>query len=563
MILSYETVTTDILIIGGGGAAAMAALPPRLSGARVTILSKENSMVGGATITAAGGTCVVWNPGDTPDIFYTDIMRGGGDLNNPKLVRILAERSTKGLLKLEDYGFFLDRRGLGINKGEGHSWPRGYLDRREALGFCHGLSKALIKSGVEFYPEVVAFKILSNQGRVVGVVGYSLATGNFIVFNARAIILATGGLGALYKTSTNPKTLTGDGFAMAWDAGAEMVDMEMVQFLPLAFPYPKSREGLNIGICSLFGPGVKLFNGRGERYMERYDPKRMEFATRDVVSRANFTEVREGRGSKNGAVFIDARDHTPENLKKFQTFHPHIYSMLKEVFGEKAALWEEPFEVIASQHFFMGGAAINEKCETTVPGLFAVGEVAGGVHGANRMSGCALTEVFVFGDLLGQSVKSWVENEGLLTPKESEIRESIDQLRETFSGSRAGVRPFEVKQAIRKTFWDNFGPSRDETGMQKGLAELGKLQTELGNLAIEDHSLIYNREKMEAIEVSMMLKTGILVANAALSRKESRGAHYRVDFPSRDDAHWLKNIVLNKGPGGEVKISYRQAGVGR
>ncbi len=561
--MSYETVTTDILIIGGGGAAAMAALPPRLSGARVVLISKENSMVGGATITAAGGTCVVWSPGDTPDIFYTDIMRGGGDLNNPKLVRILAERSTKGLLKLEDYGFLLDRRGLGINKGEGHSWPRGYLDRREAVGFCHGLNKALIKSGVEFYPEVVAYKILSNQGRAVGVVGYSLATGNFIVFNAKAIILATGGLGALYRTSTNPKTLTGDGYAMAWDAGADMVDMEMVQFLPLAFPYPKSREGLNIGICSLFGPGVRLFNGRGERYMERYDPKRMEFSTRDVVSRANFTEVREGRGSKNGAVFIDAREHTPETLKKFQTFHPHIYSMLKEVFGEKAALWEEPFEVIPSQHFFMGGAAINEKCETTVPGLFAVGEVAGGVHGANRMSGCALTEVFVFGNLLGQNIKSWVKNEGLIAPKESEIQESVDQLRETFSRTRTGVRPFVIKQAIRKAFWDNFGPSRDEKGMQKGLAELEKLQTELGNLAIEDRSLIYNREKMEAIEVSLMLKTGILIANAALSRKESRGAHYRVDFPSRDDAHWLKNIVLSQGPGGEVKISYQQAGVAR
>jgi fumarate reductase (CoM/CoB) subunit A len=563
MTLSYETVTTDILVIGGGGAAAMAALPPRLSGARVTIISKENSMVGGATITAAGGTCVVWNPEDTPDIFYSDIMRGGGDLNNPKLVRILAERSTKGLLKLEDYGFLLDRRGLGINKGEGHSWPRGYLDRREAVGFCHGLSKALIKSGVEFYPEVVAYRILSNQGRAVGVAGYSLATGNFIVFNARAIILATGGLGALYRTSTNPKTLTGDGYAMAWDAGADMVDMEMVQFLPLAFPYPKSREGLNIGICSLFGPGVKLFNGRGERYMERYDPERMEFATRDVVSRANFTEVREGRGSKNGAVFIDARDHTPENLKKFQTFHPHIYSMLKEVFGEKAALWEEPFEVIPSQHFFMGGAAINEKCETTVPGLFAVGEVAGGVHGANRMSGCALTEVFVFGDLLGQSIKSWVEKEGLIAPKKSEIQESVDQLRETFSRTRNGVRPFKIKQAIRETFWDSFGPSRDEEGMQKGLAELERLQTELGNLAIKDRSSTYNREKMEAIEVSLMLKTGILIAKAALSRKESRGAHYRVDFPSRDDAHWLKNIVLSQGPGGEVKISYRQAGVAR
>ncbi|HTY81924.1 MAG TPA: FAD-binding protein [Dehalococcoidales bacterium] len=558
--MSYETIATDILIIGGGGAAAMAALPPRLNGAKVTIISKENSMVGGATITAAGGTCIVWNPEDSPEIFYADIMRGGDDINNPKLVRILAEGSTKGLLKLEDYGFFLDRRGLGINKGEGHSFPRGYLDRREAVGFCHGLNKALIKSGVEFYPEVVAFKILKMGGRAAGVAAYSLATGEFLVFNAKAIVLATGGLGALYKTSTNPRTLTGDGYAMAWEAGAEMVDMEMVQFLPLAFPYPKSREGLNIGICSLFGPGVKLFNGRGERYMERYDPKRLEFATRDVVSRANFLEVKEGRGSKNGAVFLDARDHTPETLKKFQTFHPDIYRMLKEVFGEKAARWEEPFEIIPSQHFFMGGVAINENCETSVPGLFAVGEVAGGVHGANRMSGCALTEVFVFGDRLGQKLKSWAKKEKLIKPLKSEIEESIGKLQDTFSHNGKGARPFEVKQEIREIFWNSFGPSRDGKDMRAGLNRVLKLQADLDNVAIKDQSAKYNRERMEAIEVSMMLKTGILVAKAALARKESRGAHYRVDYPLRDDAHWLKNIIMRKGSGGEAKISYKKTG---
>jgi fumarate reductase (CoM/CoB) subunit A len=557
---------SDILIIGGGGAAAMAALPPSRRGAKVTLISKESSFVGGATIMAAGGTCAVFKPNDNPETFYNDIMQGGGYLNNPKLARVLAERSTQAILKLEDYGFFLDRKSLDpsqiIRKGEGHSYPRGYLDRREALGFCHGLSKALIRSGVNFLPEIVAYRLLSNHGRVVGVMGFSLVTGDYFVFNARAIIMATGGLGALYKVTTNSGTLTGDGYAMAWDAGAELVDMEMVQFLPLAFPYPKSREGLNIGMCSLFGSGTKLYNGLGERYMAKYDPERMESATRDVVARANFIEIKEGRGTKNGAIVVDPRDHNPSLLGIFKSHHPHISSMFKEVFGERVANWQEPFEAIPSQHFFMGGIAINEKCETGIPGLFAVGEVSGGGHGANRLAGSALTEVFVFGDLLGQSVMNWVEKEDLIPPRESAVQEAIDQLEEIFSRQQGGVRPYQIKQAVKNIMWDCFGPSRNEEGMKKGLAGLKHIQeNDLPKLALGSRQTRYNRERMEAAEACLMIKTAILVATAALNRTESRGSHYRTDFPSSDDKHWLRNTVLRKSAKGEVDISYRQASI--
>jgi succinate dehydrogenase/fumarate reductase flavoprotein subunit len=382
------------------------------------------------------------------------------------------------------------------------------------------------------------------------------------VFNAKAVIIATGGLGALYKITTNSGTLTGDGYAMAWDAGAELVDMEMVQFLPLAFPYPKSREGLNIGMCSIFGSGIKLYNGLGERHMIKYDPKRMEFATRDVVARANFTEIREGRGTENGAIVVDPRDHDPSLLSIFKSYHPHIYSMFKEVFGERVANWQEPFEAIPSQHFFMGGIPINEKCETGLPGLFAVGEVSGGVHGANRLSGSALTEVFVFGDLLGQNVMSWVEKEDLIPPRKSEVQEAIDQLEEIFSRQKGGVRPYQIKQAIKNIMWDYFGPSRNEEGMKKGLAGLKHIQeNNIPKLALGSRQAKYNREKMEAVEACLMIKTAILVATAALNRTESRGSHYRTDFPSSDDKHWLRNTVLRKSAEGEVDISYRQAGI--
>lgn len=563
--MKFEILTSDILIIGGGGAAAMAALAARRGGAKVTLISKENTFVGGATIMSAGGTCAVFKPDDSPEIFYNDIMRGGGYLNNPRLTRILAEKSTKAVLKLEDYGFILDKKSLDpalmTKKGEGHSWPRGYLDRREGLGFCHALSKALIRSEVAFHPEIVACKLLSNHGQAVGAMGFSLVTGEYLVFNAKAVVLATGGLGALYKITTNSRSLTGDGYAMAWDAGAELLDMEMVQFLPIAFPYPKSREGLNIGMCSHFGPGAKLYNGLGERYMEKYDPERKEFATRDIVSRANFTEIKEGRGTKNGAIVVDPREHDPNFLKRFQSFHPHIYSMFKEVFGERAANWLETFEAIPSQHFFMGGVRINEHCETSIPGLFAVGEVAGGVHGANRLSGCALTEVFVFGDMVGESALLWAEKEKLVPPVVSEVQEAIDQLEGVFSRHQGGVRPLEVKQAIENIMWDHLGPSRDEEGIKKALAGLKNIQeSDLPRLALGSHQTIYNRERMEAAEVSLMVKTALLIAHAALSRTESRGSHYRTDFPLPDDTQWLRNIVLRKGTSGKVDISYRQAG---
>jgi succinate dehydrogenase/fumarate reductase flavoprotein subunit len=258
----FDKVTTDILIIGGGGAAAMAALSARGLGAKVTIASKETSLVGGATIMAAGGTSAVFRPTDTPAMFYEDIMRTGKNLNNPKLVRTLTENSKEGVLRLQEYGFLLDRQGLDpsrmIRTAEGHAHPRGYLDRREAVGFCHGLGGALIRNGVEFRSETVICKLLSNHGRIVGALGISLATGDCMVFNAKVTVLSTGGLGALYKVSSGFLP----GMAMQWH-GRRGQNWSYKWFsLPLP-SHIKVSEG-NIGMCSLFGPGVKLYNGLGK-----------------------------------------------------------------------------------------------------------------------------------------------------------------------------------------------------------------------------------------------------------------------------------------------------------
>ena len=544
----------------------MAALSATSLGAKVTVTSKETSLVGGATIMAAGGTAIITDPNDSPSSFYSDIMASGKGLNNPALVRRVAENSTKAVLKLQKYGFLLDRQGLDPNRvtraTEGHSYPRGYLDRREGLGVCHGLGGALIRNGVDFRSETVICKLLTNHGRVVGALGFSLATGDYIAFNAKLTLLASGGLGGIYRITTNSRVLTGDGYAMAWDAGADLVDMEMVQFLPMAFPYPKSRQGVNIGMCSLFGPGVKLYNGLGERYMAKYDPVRNEFATRDVVARANYTEIKEGRGTENGTIVVDTREHEPRFLHLFQTTHPHICRMLTEVFGEQAAHWKEPFEAIPSQHFFMGGVVINENCETGVPGLMAVGEVSGGVHGANRLAGSALTEIWVFGDIAGERAAFWSKKEKLVPPQEAEIEEEISRLESIFNASHGNARPFEVKKAIEDIMWTNLGPVRDAEGMQKAVAELKRIQeNDLPNVGLASRQNRYNRERMEAVEVGLMIKTAAFVAHAAFARKESRGSHFRTDFPVSDNEQWLRNTVLRKGTNGEVDITYKQVSV--
>ena len=563
--MRYTQYTYDIVIVGGGGAAALAAVSARQAGATVAIVSKESSLVGGATIMSAGGTSAILSPGDHSEIFFNDMMQAGGRLNHPGLARRVAERSTKALLDLETYDFLLDRRDASslrvIKQGEGHSWPRGYLDRREALGFCHALSKALMRNEVVLFSEMIAGKLLVKDHQAIGVLAFSVATGKYFVFNAKSVILATGGLGALYQVTTNSSLLTGDGYAMAWDSGTELVDMEMVQFLPLAFPYPQARRGKIIGMCSHFGPGVMLYNGLGERYMAKYDPQRMEFTTRDMGSRANFTEIKEGRGTKNHAIIVDPREHDRSIWLRWKTSLPYHYAMFRQVFGERAADWEEPFEAIPSQHFFMGGVRIDDHCRTNIAGLFAVGEVAGGVHGANRLSGVALTEVFVFGPLSGENAALYANTQKLIPILSAEIDSEIDRLESRSSKRERDVKPFELKEAIQKIMWDQLGPVRDQMGIQTAIDALGNIQkSDLGHMAIGPDHCKYNRERMEAIEVSLMIKTALLLATSALARQESRGSHYRTDFPLSNDNEWLKNIILTKNSNGEVTINVQEIG---
>ena len=551
----------DVVIIGGGAAAALAAVAARQAGATVALITKESSLVGGATIMAAGGTSISISPGDSGEVFFSDMLKAGCGLNNQKLAGMVAQRSVPSLLNLEKEEFLLDRKDAKtlrtIKQGEGHTFPRGYLDRREAIGICHGLARAVMRKEVTVFSETVAHKIMLTEGQATGALALSLVTGEYIAINAKAVILAAGGLGALYEVTTNSSVLTGDGYAMAWDCGAELVDMEMVQFLPLAFPYPKTRKGKIIGMCSHFGPGVKLLNGLGERYMARYDAERLEFTTRDTGARANYTEIREGRGTGRQAIVVDPTDHDPNVWLRWKTSLPHHYAMFKQVFGEEASEWRKPFEAMPSQHFFMGGVRIDEECRTGIKGLFAVGEAAGGVHGANRLSGTAFTELFVFGPLAGESAGRFAVGRKALPLNASDVTRHVDELEERLS-KKDGVRPFELKEAIQRIMWDKLGPVRDEAGIKEAIGSLEQIcQTTQNDLRVAPGSK-YNRDRMEAIEVPQMARTALLVAASALCRQESRGSHYRTDFPFRNDAGWLKNILLTKDVKGGMKIGFKE-----
>jgi succinate dehydrogenase/fumarate reductase flavoprotein subunit len=311
-------------------------------------------------------------------------------------------------------------------------------------------------------------------------------------------------------------------------------------------------------MCSHFGPGVKLFNGLGERYMAKYDAERLEFTTRDIGARANYTEILEGRGNEHQAVIVDTTDHDPDIWLRWKTSLPHHYAMFKQVFGDKASEWKKPFEAMPSQHFFMGGVKIDEECRTAVTGLFAVGEVAGGVHGANRLSGTAFTEVFVFGPLAGESAAHFAAGRKMLPLETSETKQHVDELEERLSNTVHGVRPYELKEAIQKIMWSKLGPVRDESGIRTAINDLERIYEAARNNVIIGSGRKYNRERMEAVELPLMARTALLVATSALWRQESRGSHYRTDFPSRDDSRWLKNIVLTKDEKGGVGIEFRE-----
>jgi len=540
--MESEVYQCDVLIIGSGGAGSRAAIEVSDHGLEALIVSKGLSFKSGCTGMAEGGYNAAFgfvDAEDNPEIHYQDTLEGGGFLNDPELVRILVDEAPDRLIDLESYGALFDRQESGILDQRpfgGQTYRRTcYQGDRTGHEIITALKEEITRRDIETLDEVMITSLIldENEESVQGALGISLKDSRFICFNAKSTILASGGAGHIYPVTSNTLQKGGDGFSIAWDAGVELIDMEQVQFHPTGMVWPESRRGVLV-TEAVRGEGGILRNKDGERFMKRYDP-RLELATRDVVARAIYNEIMGGRGTENGGVYLDVT-HLPDDV-----IEEKLETMFLQFLDVGVDIREEAMEVAPTAHHFMGGVRIDSWCRTNLKNLFAAGEVSGGVHGANRLGGNALADTQVFGRRAGISaaknaLKADLKlNKDYVEAQEYKLKSKVRE---------GDLRPAEIKRRLHDTMWENVAIIREEKSLKSALSTIRSLQRELQRIDVPEGGR-FNKYFQEAVEVENMLKTASLVTRSALIRRESRGSHFRKDYPEMRD-EWKKSIVLNK-----------------
>jgi len=546
--LSYETIDTDVLVIGAGGAGSRAAIEATKNNVHVTLLSKE--LLGKAhTCMAEGGynaPLANVDPADNWQVHFKDTVVGGAWLNNQKLAEILVKEAGDRIFDLEEYGAVFDRTPEGkiMQRPFGKQTYRRTCYAADRTG--HELMQTLVEEvrrrDIDVLDEIFVTNLLTNEGKTAGAVAIDYKTGNFLVFRAKAVVLASGGAGRLYKITTNAAQDTGDGYATAYRIGANLIDMEMVQFHPTGMVYPESHRG-QLVTEAVRGEGGLLFNIQKERFMQRYEPKLMELAGRDVVARSIATEILEGKGTPQGGVYLDV-SHLPANV-----IEDRLPSMLKQFLDVGVDIRKEPMQVAPTAHHFMGGVMINENAETNIQGLYAAGEITGCVHGGNRLGGNALADTQVFGRRAGENAAKQAQKAQMPPVDRKQINREIRKAK-SFLKRKDGVRPVEIKSKLTSLMWDKVGIFRTGREIQESIVEIERIrEKELPKLCVMDSKTRYNREWIEALEIENLVTVAEMVAKAALMREESRGAHYRRDFPKTDNQNWFSNIVIRQERG--------------
>ncbi len=541
---------TDVLIVGGGGGGAMAAYEASRHGARVMMVLKGRPQRCGSTITAPGAIAGVgdWHvPGDSPDVHFIDTVKGGSFFGEQGLIRIMVEDAGELILELERIGALWEREENGktyaLRVGGGHTFFRcTYLEDRTGREMLRALFGELKKRNVRVLPEVIVLKLLTNGERIVGAVGLDLENCETILLRAKTVILACGGAGNLYLNTDNPTDITGDGFALALEAGATLMDMEFVQFFPLGLCFPPSLRG---ALASL--PGyVHLRNNQGERFMKKYDPEQMDLSTRDRVSPGILTEVKEGRGGPHGGVFADMTYHPPG-------FIARTLPALSEAYRKMGIDPERDYvEVAPTCHFFMGGGKVDEDWQSTVPGLFMVGENAAGIHGANRLGQNALADLLVSGRRAGQGAAKLSAELHYVTADPGEAEVATEYAHRMISRD-SGVRPVALRNRLRQLMWHKVGVYRTASDLKSAIKELEELSADLEKQCLTLKSRHYNQELVEGLENHFLVTIARCIIQAALQRTESRGAHVRKDYPEMDNNKWLKHLFIRQ-IGGKLKI---------
>jgi succinate dehydrogenase / fumarate reductase, flavoprotein subunit len=542
-VIEYETHDHDVLIIGAGGAGLRAALGALAQGARVAVVCK--SLLGKAhTVMAEGGIAAAMANVDAADDWRThfrDTMRGGKLLNDWRMAQLHAQEAPDRVRELEQWGALFDRTQDGriLQRAfGGHTFRRlCHVGDRTGLEMIRTLQDRGVQLGIDVYMECAITRLLKDSDRVAGAFGYWREHGRFVVFRAKSIVLATGGIGKAWKITSNSWEYTGDGMALAYDAGAELMDMEFVQFHPTGMVWPPGVQGILV-TEAVRGEGGVLRNKLGQRFMEKYDPKKMELSTRDVVARAIYTEVREGRGTEHGGAYLDISQKPADYVKKKL---PSMYHQFREL--ADVDITKGPMEVGPTCHYMMGGVRVDaETAKASVPGLFAAGEAAAGLHGANRLGGNSLSDLLVFGRRAGLTAAEHANKAQTTSIESSQIEEAAHEMLAPFE-RKDGDSPYTIHRDLQQTMQDLVGIFRTEEDLVRALAELEKLKDRAEHVSVEG-SRLFNPGWHLAKDLKAMLTVSEAVTRSALARQESRGAHSRIDYPSLDAAWGTKNNVI-------------------
>ncbi len=587
MATNFETHEFDVLVIGAGGAGLRAAIEASATGVKVGLICK--SLLGKAhTVMAEGGMAAAMGNVDDRDnwkVHFADTMRGGQYVNNWRMAELHAKEAPARVHELEAWGAVFDRTKEGKisqrNFG-GHRYPRlAHVGDRTGLEMIRTLQDHGIHQGITVFMEYTVVSLLKDAGRVVGVFGYDRERGRFRVFKAKATVLATGGLGRAYSVTSNSWEGTGDGVSLAFHAGAELLDMEFIQFHPTGMIWPPSVRGILV-TESVRGEGGVLRNKDGKRFMyddipDNYksqtstDPEEgwrytqndknakrpPELLTRDHVARCINREVKAGRGSPHGGVFLDIswiKEKIPNSAEHIKKKLPSMYHQFMQL--ANLDITKEPMEIGPTTHYAMGGIRVDGETQATnIPGLYAAGECAAGLHGANRLGGNSLSDLIVFGKRAGEYAAKYAKETSVVSVSDAEIEAAYKEATAPFERAAGGSTegPYQVQYDLQNMMQKNVGIVRLQNEMEEAIDGIQKLKARADKVAVQGHCE-YNPGWHTAIDLKHLLTVSEAITLCALERKESRGGHFREDFPDKSPEAAKYNNVVSKATDGSMKL---------
>ena len=583
----YETHEYDVLVVGAGGAGLRAAIEASAAGVKVGVVTK--SLLGKAhTVMAEGGMAAAMGNVDDRDnwrVHFADTMRGGQYLNNWRMAELHAKEAPARVRELEAWGAIFDRtkdgKILQRNFG-GHRYPRlAHVGDRTGLEMIRTLQDHGIHQGMQVHMETTLLTLLTAGDRCLGGFGYDRERGRYHLFLAKAVVLATGGIGRAYQITSNSWEYTGDGQALAYDAGAAMLDMEFVQFHPTGMVWPPSVKGILV-TEGVRGEGGILKNSQGKRFMfddvpenyrsstadnpeegwrytqgDKNSRRPPELLTRDHVARCIRREVRAGRGSPHGGVFLDIawiKEKIPNSAEHIKKKLPSMYHQFKQL--ADLDITQEPMEIGPTTHYFMGGIKVDGDSQmTTVPGLFAAGECAAGLHGANRLGGNSLSDLLVFGKRAGEHAAGYARTAATASAAAvgDQIAAAIARAEAPFERGAGGENPFTVQHELQTLMQEWVGIVRTEAELDRALEGIAALKRRAAMAGVGGNRE-YNTGWHTALDLDSLLTVSELVARAGLERKESRGGHFREDFPNKDEAWGAVNLEIHRGGDGRAEL---------